>query len=285
MVLVADSGSTKCAWGVIGGTGSEIRLTPGVNPVLQGREEIVRLVRDAFPEGTKAEEVRFYGAGCGERYPAQTDMLRDVLRECFGCTKVEVASDLLGAARALLGDGTGIACILGTGSNSCYYREGRIVSNVPPLGYILGDEGSGAAIGRMLLGDLLKGHLPGRLLDAFYAEQGLTYQQVIHRVYREPMANRFLASLVPFVGRHISEPAVASLVERAFREFVRRNLVHYPHDAEVACAGGVAHAFEPLLKNVMETNGFRTGRVQRSPIEGLMKYHGGETDNRAGIAL
>lgn len=285
MYIVADSGSTKCAWALVGGTKQEVRITRGINPVLQGREEVLRLLREAFPERQTVQALWFYGAGCGERYPAQTEMLCGALEETFDCGGVEIASDLLGAARALFGDGTGIACILGTGSNSCYYERGRIVCNVPSLGYILGDEGGGAAIGRMLAGDLLKGLLPRRLLDDLYLEEGLSFERVMQRVYGEPMPNRFLASLVPFAARHIDEPEIKVLVERAFGEFVLRNLAGYPRHVEIACMGGVAHAFAPQLSKVLERNGWSAVRIERSPLDGLVKYHGRETDNGTDVVL
>ena len=179
----------------------------------------------------------------------------------------------MGAARALLGGRAGIACILGTGSNSCYYDGVRIVRNTPPLGWVLGDEGSGTYIGRQLVGNLLKGLCDESLRQLFFEEERLDYDEIIRRVYREGMANRFLASFTRFVARHIDRPELDELVCKAFRAFVRRNLAHYPADAEVSALGGVACHFERQLRHVLATEGMRAGRIVETPDEGLLNYH------------
>ena len=161
--------------------------------------------------------VRFYGAGGSASFPEASEKLRRELAAHFGTEEIVVESDLLGAARALFGRGEGIACILGTGSNSCWCRGGEILTNVPPLGYVLGDEGGGVHLGRNLLNGIFKGHIP--LKEEFLAATGLSYEEIIRRVYREPYANRFLASFAPFILAHTDCPEVREMVRRSFGEF------------------------------------------------------------------
>lgn len=220
-----------------------------------------------------APTVRFYGAGCGPQFPEASERMATALREHFRTPHVAVHSDLLGAARALFGRGEGIACIFGTGSNSCHCRAGGIVGNVPPLGYILGDEGSGAALGRNLLNGIFKGHIP--LRDELFAATGLDYEGIIRRVYREPAANRFLASLAPFVREHLARPQVREMVAESFRDFARRNLSRYPAGLPVACVGGVAAHFAAPLREALAAEGHSVVRIEESPAEGLIRYHHG----------
>ena len=272
MVLIADSGSTKCTWIASDGARTTNVRTQGINAVQHSAEQIREALAE-LPPCDGVTSVRFYGAGCGETFPEASEKLRRELEAHFGTTDITVESDLLGAARALWGRGEGIACILGTGSNSCYYDGVRIVRNTPPLGWVLGDEGSGTYIGRQLVGNLLKGLCDESLRQLFFEEERLDYDEIIRRVYREGMANRFLASFTRFVARHIDRPELDELVCKAFRAFVRRNLAHYPADAEVSALGGVACHFERQLRHVLATEGMRAGRIVETPDEGLLNYH------------
>lgn len=272
MVLIADSGSTKCTWIASDGARTTNVRTQGINAVQHSAEQIREALAE-LPPCDGVTSVRFYGAGCGETFPEASEKLRRELEAHFGTTDITVESDLLGAARALWGRGEGIACILGTGSNSCYYDGVRIVRNTPPLGWVLGDEGSGTYIGRQLVGNLLKGLCDESLRQLFFEEERLDYDEIIRRVYREGMANRFLASFTRFVARHIDRPELDELVCEAFRAFVRRNLAHYPADAEVSALGGVACHFERQLRHVLATEGMRAGRIVETPDEGLLNYH------------
>ena len=270
MKIIADSGSTKCTWLLTDGVHIREVRTRGINAVQHSAEQIREALAE-LPPCDGVTSVRFYGAGCGETFPEASEKLRRELEAHFGTTDITVESDLLGAARALWGRGEGIACILGTGSNSCLCRDGEILKNVPPLGYVLGDEGSGAVLGRNLVNGIFKGHIP--LKEEFLAAHGLNYEEIIRRVYREGMANRFLASFTRFVARHIDRPELDELVCEAFCAFVRRNLAHYPADAEVSALGGVACHFERQLRHVLATEGLRAGRIVETPDEGLLNYH------------
>ncbi len=283
MKAIADSGSTKCEW-IFGDGDRRIRLrTAGINAVQQSPDAI-RTVLAELPPLDGVEELRFYGAGCGDSFPEASAVLRRELAARFGPgTAIGLGSDLLGAARALFGRGEGIACILGTGSNSCHCRGGEIVANVPPLGYVLGDEGSGAVLGRNLVNGIFKGLIP--LREEFLHTFALTYAGLIRRVYREPAANRFLASFAPFIRAHLDCAPVRKMVVRSFGEFAARNLSGYPAGLPVAFVGGVAAHFEEPLREAMAAAGREVVRIVCSPAEELWKYHGGESDYRAELGV
>ena len=265
MVLIADSGSTKCTWIASDGARTTNVRTRGINAVQHSAEQIREALAE-LPPCDGVTSVKFYGAGCGETFPEASEKLRRELEAHFGTTDITVESDLLGAARALWGHGEGIACILGTGSNSCLCRDGEILKNVPPLGYVLGDEGSGAVLGRNLVNGIFKGHIP--LKEEFLAAHGLNYEEIISRVYREPYANRFLASFAPFIRTHIDRPEIRELVLRSFRDFASRNLSRYPAELPVSLLGGVAAHFEALLREALEAEGRRVETIVESPAEG-----------------
>lgn len=272
--LIADSGSTKTDWLLIDGQNECFLHTEGINPILQTSGQVAGVLRQVV-EGlpsSDVQEIHFYGAGCiGEH----RERLGQLLREAFPqAGKVEAESDLLGAARAVCGYEEGIACILGTGSNSCLYDGERIVENVPPLGFILGDEGSGAVLGRRFLNALLKGRLPKALLDGFYEEMNLTYGDIIRRVYREPMPNRFLASLSPFIHAHLEEPSVEQIVVENFNDFFENNIERYGRrDLPVCAVGSIACAYEPCFRHVADAHGYEVRRILKSPIDGLRTYY------------
>ena len=272
MLIIADSGSTKCTWVADDGARTTSVRTRGINAVQHSAEQIREALAELPPYGA-VTAVRFYGAGGGASFPEASEKLRRELAAHFGTEEIVVESDLLGAARALFGRGEGIACILGTGSNSCWCRGGEILKNVPPLGYVLGDEGGGVHLGRNLLNGIFKGHIP--LKEEFLAAHGLNYEEIIRRVYREPHANRFLASFAPFIRAHIDRPEIRELVLRSFRDFASRNLNRYPAELPVSLLGGVAAHFEALLREALEAEGRRVETIVESPAEGLLKYHYG----------
>lgn len=280
MILIADSGSTKTDWCVVDGGSVICRVsTQGINPFHQDEHTISAILRDelltaddSVRNGIGISQVYFYGSGCREEY---VPMMTAALAGAFPhATRIEAHSDLLGAARAVCGAGEGVACILGTGANSCLYDGRRIVMNTPPLGYILGDEGSGAVLGRLFINALYKGSLPATVLSDFERETSLTMADVIRRVYREPLANRFLASFAPFIHRHLSLPAVRAIVVDNFRQFFRRNVVQYGRpDLPVGAVGSIACHFSAELSEAARTEGFTMGRVVKSPMDGLVEYH------------
>ena len=268
-ILVCDSGSTKADWLYANGDSEEAVRTDGINPVRDSGESINRIVA-SLPDWTP-ECIYFYGAGCIEPYSAS---VRKALQERFPKALVSVESDLLGAARALFGHEEGIACILGTGSNSCLYKNGQITANVPPMGYILGDEGSGAVLGRQLVSDIVKGQLSQELKDAFMEEFQLTPALIVENVYRKPAANRFLASLCPFLSKHRDYDEIQRLLASEFERFLRRNVLLYNRpDLEIRYVGSISVHFEHELRNVHAKMGLKMGDVLASPVKKMMFFH------------
>ena len=276
MILIADSGSTKTDWALQSASGSVERFhTQGINPFHQDRSVIAEILRQELIPQLGSERVScvcFYGSGIR---PELESVMTSLLQEAFPQAKqVEAHSDLLGAARALCGHNYGIASILGTGANSCLYDGEAIVQNTPALGYILGDEGSGGVLGKHFLHELYKGVLSENIRSEFEQEYGLTMADVIQRVYREPMPNRFLASLAPFIHRHLSDDAVRQIVINNFRDFFRYNIRPYGlMRMAVSCVGSVAWYFRDQLAEAAAEEGFTLGTVLQSPIESLMTYH------------
>ena len=276
MRIIADGGSTKVCWAIENSAGEWHKVrTEGLNPALLGPEETAKRIEAELLPLTgdePVEEIHYFGAGCtAELSPT----MMKILQEATGCNSVEVGSDMLGAARSLCGSSMGIACILGTGSNSCLYDGSHIADSVGALGFILGDEGSGASIGRRLLGDIFKRQMPREVVDDFAATMKLTQAEAIERVYRQPAPNRFLASMMPFVARNICHEAVDRLVTDEFLRFLDRNVLHYTgcHDLPVNFTGSVASHFHVQLEKAMNARGLRLGRVEADPIDGLIRYY------------
>ncbi len=275
-ILIADSGSTKTDWILHSSEHGIFEYhTAGINPVRDNKDAMFRVLAEqlmpSLPKDKQITEVHFYGAGC---IPPFTADLEQCLANVLPGTKIEVKSDLMGAARALCGKESGIACILGTGSNSCLYDGTDIVQNVSPLGFILGDEGSGAVLGKNLLGQLLKGVLPSALKEEFLGEYRLTPTDIIDKVYRQPQPNKFLASLVPFIHRHREEEGIHRLLVEQFRLFLTRNVAHYGHlEMPVNFVGSIAAIFTAELHESLAAEGFRTGRILQKPIRELTNFH------------
>ncbi len=271
LTLIADGGSTKADWLLMKGNTRIARFyTQGVNPVTLTKEQISSMLKKELlssDEFQHPDVIEFFGAGCLGTY---ADDLKGVLQQLMpGAMQVVVGSDLIGAAHALLGDeGTGIACILGTGSNSGLFVNGELQSNVSPLGYILGDEGSGAVLGRRLLGDVLKQQLPKSICDDFHTTYPLSQGDIIQKVYRTPMANRFLASFTPFLSKHLDDAAVRTLVIEEFARFFRRNVANYQRpDLPVSFVGSIAFYFQNELKEAAANTGYTIGKIKKAPLD------------------
>lgn len=276
MILIADSGSTKTLWAACAdGRIRTTHTTLGINPYYQTDEQMRATMAEAadWASADHVERLCFYGAGCtADKIPA----LKRLLEIEFPHAEVQVHSDLMAAARALLQHTRGIACILGTGSNSGLYDGTQIVQNVSPLGFILGDEGSGASIGKQFVGDCLKHQAPEALCRLFFDEYCLTVPEVVEQVYRRPFPNRYLAHFVPFLAQHIDEyDYIRNLIYRCFCDFLRRNVLQYPQAATlpVSFVGSVAYHFQPLLCNALSDMRLTMGAVAQSPIEGLAQFH------------
>lgn len=277
MILIADSGSTKTDWCVVErGQLVQQVFTKGTNPFFQSEEEISNEIATALLPQLKTNEfeaVHFYGAGCA--FPDKIDTVRQAIASHLRVKgDIEVSTDMLAAARGLCGHRPGIACIMGTGSNSCYYDGKEIVNNVSPLGFILGDEGSGAVLGKLLVGDILKNQMPAGMKEKFLEQFNLTMPEIIDRVYRQPFPNRFLASLSPFLVQNIEVPAVRQLVLCSFKKFLKRNVMQYDYQhASVHFIGSVAFYYKEQLAEAAKEMGIQLGTIIQSPMEGLIKYH------------
>ena len=276
MILIADSGSTKSEFRLLGTKAEgKIFILPGINPFYQSEVEIKELINNCLYPNLKEctiQEIYFYGAGCA--FPEKKKILENALLYSFPQAKVSIESDLLAASRALFGTTKGIACILGTGSNSCFYNGKEIEKNVSPLGFILGDEGSGAVLGRKFISDCLKNQLPFFLQEKFFSQYDISPSEIMDKVYRKPFPNRYLASLSSFLLENIGEESIYQLVEESFKEFFERNIKQYSiTDEKLGFIGSIAYYFQDILRKVAEGMGYRIDKIDKSPMEGLIRFH------------
>lgn len=274
MRLIADGGSTKIDWLLTDVDGRRWRHTSlGLNPTMLNEDEIVdglRTVAEEWPRIMEARTIEFYGAGCT---PAASEkMVKSLKMVLTEAETVTVGSDIIGAAKALFGNDEGIACILGTGACSCHWgrkSDGSvgIISQTPALGYILGDEGAGAVLGRLMINAMYKGVLPASIREEFEREYGVDMYGVIEHVYRMPLANRWLASLSPFVHRHMDNSVVANIVAENLRAFFERNILPYGRkDLTVSFVGSIAYYYEEQLRREAEKLGVKVGVIRKSPL-------------------
>ncbi len=298
MILIADSGSTKTDWTLLNSPHPHCWdviatfHTQGITPIHQTADDIrqilgrelapqlstfprAALIKSGILEGSLLSQINvyFYGSGCT---PAHVPLMKLILSDMFSPEKIEVQSDLMAAARALCQHEPGIACILGTGANSCLYDGKDIVQNTPALGYILGDEGSGSVLGRIFMNAIFKNPQFADVRDDYLKEQRLTQADIINKVYREPLANRFLASTSLYISQHLDNPLLADLVLQNFRQFFRSNITPYQRpDLPVHFVGSMAHSYPQQLAQAAEAEGFQLGRIMQSPMEGLISYYEG----------
>lgn len=283
MKLIVESGATKTSWRALCDDGSMRSVqTEGLSPTCLDMEHTQSIVRKAVPqlnpEGRHVSEVFFYGAGLVSAESSAP--LAAALEMWCPMAQVHFYSDILAAARALFGDESGVVAIMGTGSNSCLYENGQVVSNIRPGGYILGDEGSGVALGRAFLADFVKGLLPEEVEADFVKEFALDYSQIVRKVYKEPAASAFMASLAPFILSHKGNAYVKSLVTECLESFVKRALARYSVAAQdpasarkVGVVGSFGCACEDMLRPIGERYGLDFVKFIKSPVDELVKYH------------
>jgi glucosamine kinase len=279
MILIADGGSTKTSWCQLSDAGQRVYFnTEGYNPDFVDTQTIIASLGKSLPDTLPRAEVReiyFYGAGVSS--PAKAEIIAAAMREVFtGANKVEVTEDLLAAARALLGHEPGFAAILGTGTNSCIYDGQKIAYNVDSLGYFLGDEGSGSFLGKRLLRDYMRNLLPDGLQEALKAEYHLGHRNdIIDRLYNQPLPNRFLASFAKFAYDHNNVSYCRQIVVEAFEAFFQNIVVHYPdyQNYTFNCIGSVGYNFRDALTQVANGHGMQVGKIIRSPIDDLVSFH------------
>jgi N-acetylmuramic acid 6-phosphate etherase len=276
MILIADSGSTKTDWRLISGKEIQSMSTRGINPFFSSEEEIKDELDNLDFQGNEPNihEIYFYGSGVANK--EMKNVIHQALQTRIGVHPyIQVHDDLIGVARALFQDRSGIACILGTGSNSGFYKDGKISDKVPAMGYSLGDEGGGADIGKRLVNALHKRNLSNHLREAIIAEEGLTMDQILENVYNQPHANRYLASLARIASKYIEHKEIRQIVAAAFNDFVGKNISKYSHysDLDIGFAGSVAYYFKEILTEVMDEHKLKISQIVPSPIEGLVRYH------------
>lgn len=283
MILIVESGATKTAWRAVCDDGSvRSAQTDGLSPTCLDMEHTRDIIRKAVPElnpeGCHVSDIFFYGAGIVS--PESSASISQALEMWCPLAQIHFYSDILAAARALFGDGSGVVAIMGTGSNSCLYECGEIKKNIRPGGFILGDEGSGVWLGREFLSDFVKGLLPDDLEEAFVKEYGLDYAQIVRKVYKEQAAAAFMASLAPFILTHRGHEYVVGLLERCIDSFLRRALSRYASYAsdpvpahKVGVVGSFGCACEDVLRAIGERYDLEFVKFIKSPVDELVAYH------------
>ena len=279
MILIAESGATKTDWRLIMDDG-QVRGAScrGLNPSTLDADGIRETVGSVIPEinreGRTIREIHFYGAGLVN--DAAAAPLAEALELWCPFSDMHFCSDMLAAARALFGNGSGIVAIMGTGSNSCLYRDGEIAVNIRPGGYVLGDEGSGMALGKSLLADFIKGMLPQHIESELVSVYGLDYAEIVRKVYREPAPSAFMASFAPFVMERLDDPYMKMLAEECVASFIRRSLSRYAQadGLPVGVVGSFGCACEEMLRKAGAAYGLHFEKFIKSPIDELVNYHG-----------
>ena len=274
-LLIADSGATSTDWAILqSGKAIHHFKTEGISPVFMTQKEIRQVVTKEVLPATHpytVNAVRFYGSGCNAE---RATIVKEALQHSYTTADITVHSDLIAATHALLGNTPGIAAIIGTGSNSCQWDGAKIIHQVPPLGFILGDEGSGAALGKKLLSDALKNQLPPQLKEQLFKQYNLTQDSIIENVYRQPFPSRYLASFVPFMLTNIHYQEISNIVQQSFQEFIQRNIQQYDTNKyKVNFVGSVAHHFAEQLTAAAEKENIEIGKIIQSPISGLIDYY------------
>jgi glucosamine kinase len=280
MILIADSGGSKTDWRFIDKNGQVSQASaPGFNPYYQPVEDLKKSVKEIIiPRvNDSVRKIFFYGAGVSSQKNQQT--IKTAFLEFFPQAEIEIGWDLLAAARALCGHEPGIACIMGTGSNSCLYDGEKIIDNVANLGWILADEGSGAYIGRILLVDYLRKKMPAHLSALFKERYPFTREEFLEKVYQEEKPSAFLGSFTKFIFHHLKEPYCYNLVYKSFEEFYVNNVMQYANyqNLKVHFTGSIAFYFSDILRQVANDKGITVKNILEGPIAGLTLYHQKET--------
>lgn len=274
-ILIADSGFTKTDWRVIDEQGDISQAhTEGINPYYQSEDEMLKEIQNLHnqvPE--KIDKIYYYGTGCSSGQ--NRDKITRLLQRYYPHAIINVNHDLLAAARSLCGDEAGIACIIGTGTNSCHYDGEKIIENVPSLGWAVADEGGGTYLGKTLVTDYYRKDMPKHLRVIFKEEFELTKDGFLQKIYQEPTPGRFLANFAKFIGKHIAEPYMHNLVATGFDLFLTKNVLKYESHKElpVHFTGSVAYYFGSILRDVAIDKGLQVKHITQQPIAGLTLFH------------
>ncbi|WP_256013067.1 N-acetylglucosamine kinase [Desertivirga xinjiangensis] len=277
MILIADGGSTKTHWSLVNkDLSTKDFYSEGYNPYFVDGKYIIESLSKAVPDDLitdAVEKIYFYGAGVHNKEKAL--VLELAFKQLFSNAEISIDHDLLASCRALLGNEAGFAAILGTGTNSCLYDGKEIFHKVESAAYILGDEGSGCHIGKKLLTDYLRGTLPETVRINFEETYPYRASDILDRIYTKPLANRFCASFSEFVGNNLDDPHIYNLVQTSFDQFFTQLVCLYPDYQKYTfnSVGSVGFYFKDILAATAEKYGMKTGKIIKSPIEGLVQYH------------
>jgi N-acetylglucosamine kinase-like BadF-type ATPase len=274
--LIADSGSTKAAWCLIDSNKKKKIVTQGISPYFLSGVQIQEILeKELLPKikNTKPDIIHYYGTGCSST--ANVHTVKQALKNVFPLAKIQVDHDLMGAAKALCGNEKGVACILGTGSNSCYYNGKKIVSNSPGLGFILGDEGSGAYLGKKVIQYYLYKTFDPELMDRFDAKYNTTINEILDAVYKQPMANRYLANFTEFLVENRGHFMIENIIEDSLNDFFFTHICKYRESwtMPINFIGSVAFGFKDVIKEMCNSYELQLGKVLKEPMDGLVKYH------------
>ncbi len=275
-ILIADSGSTKTQWCLLQGNKKKMISTQGISPYFLNDKSIGEILcNELVPKLGKLEvnEIYYYGTGCSN--PVNISLVKRALKKVFPKAKVYVDHDLLGAAKGLCGDEKGIACILGTGSNSCFYNGKKVVKNSPGLGFILGDEGSGTHLGKKVLQHYLYGTFDEELMDKFKAKYTETNAEILDNVYKKDLPNRYIAGFASFLVENRGHYMIENIIEDSINDFFFNHIYKYRESwtMPINFVGSVAYGFKDTLKQMCSDYELKLGKVIKDPMDGLIKYH------------
>ena len=273
--LIADSGSTKAEWCLIDGKKKKTFFTQGLSPYFFTTEQVQQILELELKDKIKTipEQIFFYGTGCSN--PANSKLVKTALKKVFPKAVIAVDHDLMGAAKALCGREKGIACILGTGSNSCYYNGKTIVKNSPGLGYVLGDEGSGAYLGKKVIQYYLYNTFDADLMDRFKSKFNTDNNEILDAVYKKPLPNRYLAGFTSFLAENRGHYMIENIIEDSFNDFFFNHVYKYRESwtMPINFIGSVAYGFRDVLREMCSSYELQLGKVLQKPMDGLIKYH------------
>jgi glucosamine kinase len=275
VTLIADSGATKAEWCLVNNGRKKTIFTQGISPYFLNTEQIIQLLNNELRGKIRVQvdQIYYYGTGCAN--PQNALSIKKALQKVFPGTRVQVQTDLMAAARAVCGNEKGIACILGTGSNSCYYNGRKIVKNSPGIGYILGDEGSGAYLGKKVIQYYLYDTFDEDLRARFDAKFVTTPVEILDNVYKKPLANRYMAGFAMFLAENRGHYMIENIIEDALNDFFFQHLCKYAEvwKHPVSFIGSVAFGFKDVILELCNSYEFEPGVILKNPMEGLVKFH------------
>lgn len=275
-ILIADSGSTKTEWVLVNQEGQEFFKSDGLNPYFRTHGQLSEAIKNGVKnslKNTQVDEIFFYGSGSGNE--SRKAILQNAIRENFPESEIHIESDMLGAAIACFGKKEGVACIMGTGSNSCVYDGEKIVKSIPSLGFVFGDEGSGGYFGKRILNAYYYKTMPEDLRNALEETSDMSLESVLHKIYEEPQANKFVASFSKILGDYRDHPFIKNMVRKGFEAFADKQLGYFEEskEKEIGFVGSIASVYQQILEEVLSERGMDLSIVVRKPLDRLVDFH------------